>query len=204
MTKTYLTEEGVQVSGEGLDHLREAKPVPEQEMIADFDLSPEAVETLAKMADMAEKAAVNAERMCELLRPEFDAFEARTGHNAYVVRDYVDHRNAAQRQRKEAFAIRALTAENARLRAERNAADTYNDLEWDGDPVNVEKTDRRQHFSVVEQFAVRWEPYKPDGQRQMKAKGRWQRQVWRGDFFRWENCDRPDVLFPADFDWRAN
>ena len=112
MTKTYLTEEGVQVSGEGLDHLREAKPVPEQEMIAD--------------------------------------------------------------------------------------------LEWDGDPVNVEKTDRRQHFSVVEQFAVRWEPYKPDGQRQMKAKGRWQRQVWRGDFFRWENCDRPDVLFPADFDWRAN
>ena len=71
------------------------------------------------------------------------------------------------------------------------------------DPVNVEKTDRRQHFSVVEQFAVRWEPYKPDGQRQMKAKGRWQRQVWRGDFFRWENCDRPDALFPADFDWRT-
>lgn len=70
------------------------------------------------------------------------------------------------------------------------------------DPVNVEKTDRRQHFSVVEQFAVRWEPYKPDGQRQMKARGRWQRQVWRGDFFRWENCDRPDALFPADFDWR--
>ena len=71
------------------------------------------------------------------------------------------------------------------------------------DPVNVEKTDRRRHFSVVEQFAVRWEPYKPDGRRQMKARGRWQRQVWRGDFFRWENCDRPDALFPADFDWRT-
>ena len=90
-------------------------------MTSDLDLSPEAVERLAKMADTAEKAAVNAERMCELLRPEFDAFEARTGHNTYVVRDYLDHRDAAERQRKEASAIRALAAENTRLRAERDA-----------------------------------------------------------------------------------
>lgn len=89
-------------------------------MPADLDLSPEAVERLEKMADTAEKAAVNAERMCELLRTEFDAFKARTGHNTYVVRDYLDHRDAAERQRKEASAIRALAAENTRLRAERD------------------------------------------------------------------------------------
>jgi hypothetical protein len=39
--------------------------------------------------------------------------------------------------------------------------------------------------------SVRWEPYKPDGQRQMKAKGRWQECQMSGDFHRWANCDRP-------------
>lgn len=35
MTKIYFTEEGVQVSGEGLDHLREAKPMPEHKRPSD-------------------------------------------------------------------------------------------------------------------------------------------------------------------------
>lgn len=75
------------------------------------DLSPEAVERLDKMIETLEKSAANAERMCELLQPEFDAFNAKTGHNVYVVRDYVDHRNAAKKQRLEAATLRALSAE---------------------------------------------------------------------------------------------
>lgn len=68
----------------------------------------EHIETLRKMAEQLSKNAENAERMCELLQPEFDKFEARAEpHNVYVVRDYVDHRNAAKRQRKEAEAILA-------------------------------------------------------------------------------------------------
>lgn len=71
----------------------------------------EDVDRLEKTIKELEDSATNAERMCELLQPEFDAFEARTGHNVYVVRDYVDHRNAARKQRQEASAIRALLAE---------------------------------------------------------------------------------------------
>jgi predicted lipid-binding transport protein (Tim44 family) len=54
--------------------------------------------------------AKNAERMVELLRPEFDAFEARTGHNTYVVRDYVDHQKAAREHRQEMEDIKAILA----------------------------------------------------------------------------------------------
>ena len=55
----------------------------------------------------------------------------------------------------------------------------------------IEQSTRRQHFTDVRYVTVRWEPYKPDGARQMKAKGRWQEQVGSGDYFRWANCDRP-------------
>ena len=55
----------------------------------------------------------------------------------------------------------------------------------------VEQSTKRQHFTDVRYVTVRWEPYKPDGARQMKAKGRWQEQVGSGDYFRWANCDRP-------------
>ena len=68
------------------------------------------MDRLTKMADQLDANATNAERMMELLQPEFDAFEARTGHNVYVVRDYVDHMNAAKRQRQEAADIRELLA----------------------------------------------------------------------------------------------
>ena len=56
----------------------------------------------------------------------------------------------------------------------------------------VEQSTKRQHFTDVRYVTVRWEPYKPDGARQMKAKGRWQEQVGSGDYFRWANCDRPE------------
>ena len=56
----------------------------------------------------------------------------------------------------------------------------------------IEQSTKRQHFTDVRYVTVRWEPYKPDGARQMKAKGRWQEQVGSGDYFRWQNCDRPE------------
>lgn len=68
------------------------------------------MDRLTALADQLDANAANAERMVELLQPEFDAFEARTGHNVYVVRDYVDHKNAAKRQRQEAADIRELLA----------------------------------------------------------------------------------------------
>lgn len=80
----------------------------------------EDVERLEKLIKTLEDSATNAERMCELLQPEFDAFEARTGHNVYVVRDYVDHMNAAKRQRLEASAMRALLAERDALQGQLN------------------------------------------------------------------------------------
>lgn len=55
----------------------------------------------------------------------------------------------------------------------------------------IEASEKRRHFTDVRHVTVRWEPYKPDGQRQMKAKGRWQEQVGSGDYWRWQNCDRP-------------
>lgn len=38
----------------------------------------------------------------------------------------------------------------------------------------------------------RWKPYKPQAVRQLGKKGRWQKAVWSGDFFKWENCDEPE------------
>lgn len=55
----------------------------------------------------------------------------------------------------------------------------------------IEQSTKRQHFTDVRHVTVRWEPYKPDGARQMKAKGRWQEQTGTGDYFKWSNCDRP-------------
>lgn len=45
-------------------------------------------------------------------------------------------------------------------------------------------------FTTVDQIYTqyRWREYKPAAQKQLKKKGRWQRCVWRGDFFNWESC----------------
>ena len=56
----------------------------------------------------------------------------------------------------------------------------------------IERGNRRWHGEYDTTVSVRWEPYKPDGQRQMKAKGRWQTMTFNSsDYFRWENCNRP-------------
>lgn len=62
------------------------------------------------------------------------------------------------------------------------------------DIAAIENGGRRWHGEDHRVVSVRWEPYKPDGQRQMKAKGRWQEQVGSGDYWRWQNCDRPAAL----------
>ena len=47
--------------------------------------------------------------------------------------------------------------------------------------------------------AYRLKKYKPQGARQMGKPGRWQRQVWSGDFFRWENVTEPEgVIVPQE------
>ena len=43
----------------------------------------------------------------------------------------------------------------------------------------------------IDRTAYRWAKYKPDGARQMGKPGRWQKQVWSGDCFKWENCEEP-------------
>lgn len=56
----------------------------------------------------------------------------------------------------------------------------------------IERGNRRWHGEYDTTVSVRWEPYKPDGQRQMKVKGRWQTMTHNtSGYFRWENCDRP-------------
>lgn len=62
----------------------------------------------------------------------------------------------------------------------------------------IEQSTRRQHFTDVRHVTVRWEPYKPDGARQMKAKGRWQEQVGTGVLWRWQNCERPAFAHDPD------
>lgn len=65
------------------------------------------------------------------------------------------------------------------------------------DALEIESSGKRWHGEDHRVVSVRWEPYKPDGARQMKAKGRWQEQVGSGDYWRWQNCDRPAALTPA-------
>lgn len=62
----------------------------------------------------------------------------------------------------------------------------------------IEQSSKRQHFTDVRHVTVRWEPYKPDGARQMKRKGRWQEQVGIGDYWRWQNCERPAFAHDPD------
>jgi hypothetical protein len=62
----------------------------------------------------------------------------------------------------------------------------------DVDLAAIERSGNRWHGEYQRKVRVRWEPYKPDGQRQMKAKGRWQEQQGSGDYWRWVNCERPE------------
>jgi hypothetical protein len=63
--------------------------------------------TLEQMLDTRRQRLASCERMIELLQPEWDKFEARTGHDIYVTRDYADHTSAARTHRKEIAALEA-------------------------------------------------------------------------------------------------
>lgn len=73
-----------------------------------------ALKTIEKMLEARERQLKSCERMLELLKPEWDKFEARTGHDLYVARDYADHFSAARTHRKE---IEALALAAAALKA---------------------------------------------------------------------------------------
>lgn len=47
----------------------------------------------------------NCTKVMELLKPEFDKFEAREEFNQYIVRMYVDHKNEKQAAMKKVEAI---------------------------------------------------------------------------------------------------
>lgn len=51
---------------------------------------------------------------------------------------------------------------------------------------------------VVERATYRWTRYKPDGARQMGKPGRFQKMVWKGDFFKWENAEPQGYLVQGD------
>jgi hypothetical protein len=65
---------------------------------------------IQKMIETRQKQLASCERMLELLRPEWDKFEARIGHDLYVTRDYADHTSAARTHRKELAALQAALA----------------------------------------------------------------------------------------------
>ncbi|XHB99371.1 hypothetical protein ABWH97_00025 [Nitratireductor sp. ac15] len=57
------------------------------------------------------------------------------------------------------------------------------------------KTGRWFTVEKVVHETYRWHPYKPQGAKQMGKPGRWQKMVWHGDFFKWENCEEPEGKF---------
>jgi hypothetical protein len=78
-----------------------------------------------------------------------------------------------------------------------------NDTSTEAAIRKAEASEHRLHYRRVDHVDIRWEPYKPDGRRQMGAKGRWQERVGSGDYWRWQNCERPHALRPVDFDCDA-
>lgn len=73
-------------------------------------MADEHIATVRKMIERRKRELASCERMIELLQPEWDKFEARTGHDVYVARDYADHASAARTHRKEIAALEALCA----------------------------------------------------------------------------------------------
>lgn len=69
------------------------------------DIEPQSI--LRDMLDKRRNWLESCERTLELLTPEWDKFEARTGHNTYVARLYADHFSEARTHRKEIAALEA-------------------------------------------------------------------------------------------------
>lgn len=47
------------------------------------------------------------------------------------------------------------------------------------------------YVNVRSVTTYRWKPYKKDGQRQMRAAGRWQMASGTGEYTTWVNCSAP-------------
>ena len=153
-----------------------------------------------KLADMAD-AYLDLYDEVQRLRAERDRFEAalgracQVGGTTYLVERAEKaeaERVAEWNKRREAEASRDLEkAVCATFKAERDALRAHPYLPAE-EIAAIERGNRRWHGEYDTTVSVRWEPYKPDGQRQMKAKGRWQTMTHNGSgYFRWENCDRP-------------
>ena len=92
----------------------------------------ELIERLRERASKVRQYIASSQLVVDLLKPEMDKFDARTGHDIYTVRMSVDHANSIKKQTVEAddldaaaTAIETLTtqlaerdAEIARLRSE--------------------------------------------------------------------------------------
>lgn len=65
---------------------------------------------LQEMLDQRRAWLASCERTMELLKPEWDLFEARAAHDTYVARLYADHFSEARRHRKEIAALEAAVA----------------------------------------------------------------------------------------------
>ena len=102
--------------------------------------------------------------------------------------------NQAQRGQEAVRVARAALAASAPAHDCQQAELVTAGAVQDADIAAIESGGKRWHGEDHRIVSVRWEPYKPDGQRQMKAKGRWQEQVGSGDYWRWHNCDRPSAL----------
>lgn len=68
------------------------------------------VGTLQTMLDQRRSWLASCERTLELLQPEWERFEARTGHDTYVARLFADHTSEARKHRKEISALEAALA----------------------------------------------------------------------------------------------
>lgn len=77
---------------------------------APIEQTREALSIVEKMVERRKRELASCERMLELLQPEWDRFEAKTGHDLYVARDYADHTSAARTHRNEIGALETLLA----------------------------------------------------------------------------------------------
>ena len=59
---------------------------------------------------------------------------------------------------------------------------------------NLQVTPAITHGYALELRPVRWLPYKPDGRRQMKQRGRWQEM---NEYGGWGNCKTPNEIWPG-------
>lgn len=70
----------------------------------DVEFLVKCLEDMARQEDQIEE---NNRSVVDMLRPEWQRFEAKTGHNVYAARMYVDHLNEMKRANKRAEVFEA-------------------------------------------------------------------------------------------------